>query len=134
MKSAMTATETPICSPRTRSFNSLADHGRLVSASIIAITSARLPSGRALSRCPPLLRCRRGRLLPRTPVGRQALSQRVHQVHDVRSLRLLRPLDRLAGLLLLEEVLEGALVLVLELLGVEVPRLGVDDVSGQVKH
>ena len=73
MKSAMTATETPICSPRARSFSSLIDHGRPISASIIAITSARLPSGRALSQGLPLLRWRRGRFLPRTPFGRQTL-------------------------------------------------------------
>jgi hypothetical protein len=47
--------------------------------------------------------------------------------------RLLRPLYRFAGLLLSDQVLEGPLVLVLELLGVEVPGLRLDDVCGEVE-
>src|SRR3978361_2247322 len=73
-------------------------------------------------------------LLFRSAVTPQALPQRLHQVDDVRLLWLLRPLDRLARLLLLDQGLERVLVLVVELLGVEVPGLGFDDVAGQVEH
>src|SRR5215475_1162481 len=63
----------------------------------------------------------------------QALAQRIHQVDDVGRLRLLLGhLDRAALGLASHQRLEGVLVFVLELPGVEAARLAVEDVLGEL--
>src|ERR1700730_454856 len=57
----------------------------------------------------------------------------IHQVHNVGRLGSLRPLDRLAFLFLLQQLLERILVLILELLGIEVPRLRLHNMGRQVR-
>jgi len=59
-----------------------------------------------------------------------ALAQRLLQVDDVLAARPLLRHDRLAGALLVDEVDQRRFVLVLELVGLESPRLLVRDVLG----
>jgi len=59
-----------------------------------------------------------------------ALAQRLHQVDDVLAARPLLRHDRLAGALLVDEVDQRRFVLVLELVGLDSPRLLVHDVLG----
>ena len=60
--------------------------------------------------------------------------QRIHKVDNVCRLSPLGPLDRLAFLLLFEQVLQGVLIPVIEVAGVEVPFLGFHDVRGKIEH
>ena len=59
-----------------------------------------------------------------------ALAQRLHQVDNVLAARPLLRHDRLAGALLVDEVDQRRFVLVLELVGLDSPRLLVHDVLG----
>src|SRR5713226_1397748 len=51
--------------------------------------------------------------------GLDASPQRVHEIDDLGGLAVLRPLDRLAGLLLLDQILESSFVVVLEFFRIE---------------
>src|SRR5688572_30845633 len=87
-----------------------------------------------LLRCPPLRRTPRCRG-PGPPLGcslaaLQALLQRIHQVDNVVWLLLARGgLQRFAGSLAAHQRLQRILVFVLELRGVEMGRLGIEDVA-----
>ena len=63
-----------------------------------------------------------------------ALAQRVHQIDDVLAPRTLLRDDGFAGALLVDEIDQGGFVLVLELVRLEVARLLVDDVPGEIEH
>src|SRR5947209_4330178 len=63
-----------------------------------------------------------------------APAKRLHQVDDVCGLTPLWPLNRLAFLLFLEQVLERILVAVIELARIEVARLRLDNVRGKFEH
>src|SRR5258705_8574874 len=66
-------------------------------------------------------------------VGFDTPAQRIHEVDDLRRLAA-RRLDLLAGLLLLQEILQRLFVAVLEPLRLEVSLLGLHDMLRQVEH
>ena len=68
------------------------------------------------------------------PCGANAFAQRVHQVHHVLAAGTRFRGEGFAGALLVDEIGEGGLVLVFELVRLEVARLLVDDVPGEIKH
>ena len=63
-----------------------------------------------------------------------ALAQRVHQIDHVLATRSLLRGDGFAGALLVDEIDESSFVLVFELVRLEVTRLLVDDVPGEIEH
>jgi hypothetical protein len=63
-----------------------------------------------------------------------ASAQRFHQVNYVFTFWSLLRHDRLAGALLIDELDQRAFILVLELVGLEVPALLIHDVPGQIEH
>ena len=63
-----------------------------------------------------------------------ALAQRVHQIDDVLAAGPLFRGDGFAGALLVDEIDQGGFVLVLELVRLEVARLLIDDVPGEIEH
>ena len=58
----------------------------------------------------------------------------IHQIDHVWRRPLLGGLDLFAGFFLLEQVSESVFVSILELLRIEVTRLGIDDVTGKIEH
>src|SRR3954451_268216 len=94
--------------------------------------SVRLLRGPLSPRCPARMRLRR-RLLPAASL--QALLQRIHQANDVaRPLFGLRQLDLFAAGLALHQGLQRVLVVVLELAGIEMGGLGLEDMAGKLNH
>src|SRR6266571_2399919 len=61
-------------------------------------------------------------------------SQGIHETDDLCWLPTLGPLDRLAGLFLLQQFLQRIFVVVLKFFGLEVAGLGFDDVRRQLQH
>src|SRR3954451_9473816 len=92
----------------------------------------RLLRGPRSPRCPARIGLRR-RLLPAASL--QALLQRIHQANDVaRPLFGLRQLDLFAAGLALHQGLQRVLVVVLELAGIEMGGLGLEDMAGELNH
>src|SRR3954454_17599730 len=92
----------------------------------------RLLRGARSPRCPARMGLRR-RLLPAASL--QALLQRIHQANDVaRPLFGLRQLDLFAAGLALHQGLQRVLVVVLELAGIEMGGLGLEDMAGELNH
>src|SRR5512132_2159078 len=58
----------------------------------------------------------------------------LHQIHHPRRRNVANRLDRLASLFLLQQVDQSVFVTILELRRVQVARLGLHDVGGQVEH
>src|SRR5262249_31535807 len=78
-----------------------------------------------------------GRLLRHLRLGchtPDAPPQRLHEVDDILAARPLLRHDRFASTLLIDEINQRRFVLVLELLGLEVTRLLVHDVLGEIEH
>ena len=67
-------------------------------------------------------------------LGLDAPTQRIQEVDDLRRLAIARRLDLLAGLLLLQHILERLFVMVLEPLGLEVRLLGLHDMLREIEH
>src|SRR5262249_8407807 len=63
-----------------------------------------------------------------------AAAERVHEIDHLGGGALLRALDLLPGLLLLQQVDQGVLVTVGEFFRIEMARLGADDVRGELQH
>src|SRR5271166_5157170 len=74
-----------------------------------------------------LVRCSRTACLDTT-------AQSIHQIDDVCGLAPLWPLDRLAFLLLFKQVFQGILIAIIELARVEVSRLRLHDMRGEIEH
>src|SRR5215204_2353778 len=63
-----------------------------------------------------------------------ACSESIHQIHDVRWLFMLNPLNFLTGGFLLEEILQGLFIAVLILLRREMALFGLHDMRGKIHH
>jgi hypothetical protein len=70
-----------------------------------------------------MISCSPRRRSPPRPLRLDAAAQRIHEVHDLRWLTLGWSFDLLTGLLLLQQILEGLFVAVLEPFRLESDRL-----------